>query len=257
MSISIVIPFHNEEKNIVSTISKLYAFFRKHNLEGEIIAVDDRSTDKTSEILDSLSRKRKIVKVVHRRGNASSVEVGYAIRDGIKAAKSDIVTIMMGDLSDNPEDILKMIRKIEDGYDIVCGSRFIKGSKLVKYPLLKYLMVRVYNYVFSFMFGLNLKDFSNAFKSYRRAVFDKLKLESKEFEITAEMLLKAHIYGYKIAEVPVSWVNRRSGESKLGTFNFSFEFLFLKLPRISFRYGMTALKLYFIYLINRLAKIFG
>jgi len=257
MSISIVIPFHNEEKNVSTIISKLYTFFKSHKLVGEIIAINDRSTDETGKILDSLSKKYKIVKVLHRKGDAYSVEVGYAIRDGIKAAKSGIITIMMGDLSDNPNDILKMVKKIEEGFDIVCGSRFTKGSKLVNYPLLKYIMVRIYNSMFSFIFGLRLKDFSNAFKSYRRNVFDKVELESKEFEITAEMLLKAHIYGYKITEIPVSWVNRKSGESKLGTFNFSFEFLFLKLPRIGLRYGFVALKLYSIYLISRLTKIFG
>jgi glycosyltransferase involved in cell wall biosynthesis len=257
MTLSIVIPFHNEEKNVGSTIKKLYSFFKSHKLKGEIIAVDDRSADSTGRILDSLSKKYGILKVLHRKGDSHDVEVGYAIRDGINAAKYDIVTIMMGDLSDNPNDILKMIKKINEGYDIVCGSRFIKGSRLVDYPLMKYLMVRIYNFTFPVIFGLKVKDFSNAFKSYRGDVFKKVKLESKEFEITAEMLLKAHIYGYKITEVPVSWVNRKSGESKLGTFNLSFQFLFLKLPRIGFRYGMVALKLYFIYLISRLTKILG
>ena len=256
MSLSIVIPFHNEGKNVSTTISKLHAFFKSSKLDGEIVAVDDRSTDDTGKILDHISKRYKILKVVHRKGESKDVEVGYAIRDGIKAAKSDIVTIMMGDLSDNPNDISKMVKKINEGYDIVCGSRFIKGSKLVDYPFLKYIMVRIYNSLFSFFFGLNLRDFSNAFKSYRRNVFDQVKLESKEFEITAEMLLKAHIFGYRIAEVPVSWVNRRSGESKLGTFNFSLKFLFLKLPRIGVRYGLVALKLYSIYLISRLAKMF-
>ena len=150
-----------------------------------------------------------------------------------------------------------MIKKIDDGYDIVCGSRFVKGSKLINYPPLKLMMTKFYNSIFSFMFGLKVNDFSNAFKSYRRSVFDSIKLEAKEFEITAEMLLKAQIFGYKITEVPVSWVNRKSGESKLGSFSLSFSFIFFKLPRIGLRYGMIALRLYLIYLVVRLSKIFS
>ena len=256
LTLSIIIPFHNEVKNAETTIRKLFAFFESHKLKGDIIAIDDRSTDDTGEILDGISRKNKLLKVIHRKGKAGNVQIGYAIRDGINASKSDIITIMMGDLSDNPEDIMKMIRKIEGGYDIVCGSRFIKGARMVNYPPLKLVMTKLYNTVFAVMFGLNVKDFSNAFKSYRRQVFDKVMLESKEFEITAEMLLKAHIFGYKITEVPVSWVNRTSGESKLGSFSFSLGFIFKKLPRIGMRYGAVAIRLYLIYLVTRLAKLF-
>jgi len=252
MRLSIVIPFSNEESNVETTINKTDEFLKRNKLNGEIIAVDDRSTDNTGKLLDSISKKIKCLKVIHRKGNQKDVEIGYAIRDGIKSARFDTISVMMGDLSDNPDDIKRMLKKVREGYDVVCGSRFIKGSKLVNYPLLKLIMVRFYNTIFSFLFGLNIKDFSNAFKTYRKYVFETIKLESKEFEITAEIVLKAYIKKFKITEVPVSWYNRKQGKSKLGSFSFSSNFILKRLPQIGFRYGLLALRLYVNYLLSKL-----
>lgn len=253
--LSVVIPFHNEEKNVKRTIETVTTVFKKYKLKGEIIAVDDRSSDATGKILDSLVQRNKLLKVIHRTGG-KGVEIGYAIRDGINIAKCEVIAIMMGDLSDDPEDMVKMIKKIEEGYDVVCGSRFIEGAHLYYYPPLKQEAHRTYNTFFSFLFGLKLKDFSNAFKMFRREILKKVEIESKGFEVTAEMLLKAHLLGAKITEVPVKWFGRKSGESKLGSFSFSLSFLTIKLPKIGWRYGVLALKLYFQFLFRKIGSIF-
>lgn len=251
MPLSIVVPFNNEEKNVTNTVNKIYHFLGDNKIKGEIVAIDDRSTDNTGKILDSLKKTVKNLSVVHRIGNPEEIEIGYAIRDGIKAAKYSTITIMMGDMSDDPNDVIKMLNKIDEGYDIVCGSRLIKGSIVTNYPMLKLIMMKLYNKLFSFLFNLPVNDFSNAFKTYRRSVFKKVKLESKEFEVTAEMLIKAYIVGFRITEVPVNWVNRKSGKSKLGLFNISFRFLFYQLPRIGLRYCATAMKLYLQYVFSK------
>jgi len=251
-SISVVIPFHNEEKNVKPIIEKVYKVFRIHKFNGEILAIDDRSTDSTGLILRNLKKTIKNLKIVQRSGDAKGIEIGYAIRDGILASKTDTLTIMMGDQSDDVNDIIKMLKKIDEGYDVVCGSRLIKGSMLVNYPKLKLVLMKAYNKLFSLLFSLPVNDFSNAFKTYRRKVFENIKLESKEFEITAEMLLKAYISRFKITEVPVKWFNRKSGESKLGAFSISIEFLLFKLPRIGWRYCVLASKLYLKYLYKNL-----
>jgi len=250
MKLSIIIPIHNEEKNIYKLLTSIKKI--KFKIPYEIIVVNDRSTDGTGTLLNKLKKRIKTLSIIHRTGDSDTIEIGYAITAGTKVAKGDMFTIMMGDLSDDPKDIAKMIKKINEGYDVVCGSRLIKGSRLINYPPLKLVMMKIYNNLFSFAFNLPVKDFSNAFKTYKRNVFKKVKLNSKEFEITAEMLIKAHIAGFKIAEVPVSWINRKSGKSKFGSFNLSFKFLFYQLPRIGFRYCATTIKLYFQYLFSKL-----
>jgi len=250
-TVSIVIPANNEEENIKKTIGEVLKLFSKKRLRGEIIAVDDRSTDSTGKVLDSISKKNRLVKVVHRTGGGG-VEIGYAIRDGINAAKCDVVVVIMADLSDNPNDIVKMVKKIDEGYDVVCGSRFLEGSEVVGYPPLKLISNRLYNFMFSFLFGVKSNDFSNAFKAYRRSIFKKIHLESGGFESNAELGLKAHFLGYKIADMPVKWIKRKGGKSKMGSFSFSFKSIFIQIPKHGWNYGMLALKLFLRYKILNL-----
>jgi glycosyltransferase involved in cell wall biosynthesis len=242
-TVSLIIPANNEEANIKKTIAEVLKLFSEKKLKGEIIAVDDRSTDNTGKILDSIAKRNRIVKVVHRTGG-KGVEIGYAIRDGINTARCDVVVVMMADLSDDPEDVVKMIKKIDEGYDVVCGSRFISGSEVVDYPPLKFITNRLYNMVFYFLFGIKSKDFSNAFKAYRRSIFKKISLESKGFESNAELGLKAHFLGYKITDVPVKWLQRKGGKSKMGSFSFSFKSVFIQIPRHGWNYGVLAIKLF-------------
>jgi dolichol-phosphate mannosyltransferase len=160
----------------------------------------------------------------------------------------------MGDLSDDPEDIIKLVNKIEEGFDVVCGSRFIKGGKATDYPVIKLIAHRSYNKFFAFIFGLDLEDLSNAFKAYRRVIFNSILIESDGFEFGVEVLLKAHILGFKIAEVPVRWFNRRAGMSKLGAFSPTLGFIFTGLPKIGWTYGKLASKLYAKYIFSKLVK---
>lgn len=256
MKISIIIPAHNEEKIIGTTINKLYSIIRRSKYPYEIIAVDDNSNDSTGKIIENLSKKIKTIKPAHKKAKkAGPTGLGSAIKYGLKHSSGDIVIPFMGDLSDDPKDVLKLIDKIMDGYDIVCGSRFIKGGKIIDYPKVKMISNRLYNRLFAFLFQLKVKDISNAFKAYRREIFKTIKPESDGFEITSEIVLKAHINKYKIAEVPVSWHDRgKMGKSKLGSF-VSPKFIFFKLPRIGFSYGMLSLKLWFEFIKSRLSSI--
>lgn len=251
--LSIVIPTHNENENVRVLINELMRIFNSYNLKGEIIIVDD-STDKTKEILEEIVKSNKLVKVYYRKKIRKTSEIGIAVKIGIEKARYKYVCVMMGDLSDDPKDMLKMIKKIENGYDIVCGSRFIKNSHVKNYPFLKKIAHRFYNLFFSSLFNLHVSDFSNSFKMYKKNVFSKIEIESVGFEYSAEVIFKAKINGMKITEVPVSWSGRTHGESKLGSFSFSPKFLFCVLPKIGYRYTKVALKLYPIYLKSKLIK---
>jgi glycosyltransferase involved in cell wall biosynthesis len=256
MKVSIIVPAHNEEKVIGKTLSLLYRTLKQTRLDYEIIAVDDNSIDKTLKVMKKISKKSKKIKVFHKSDEKGPSGLGSVLLFGFKHAKGDILVPFMGDLSDDPKDIIKLVKKVEEGYDVVCGSRFIKGGKAVGYPFLKLIAHRTYNKLFSFIFGLGLEDFSNAFKAYRRKIFDSIQVESKGFEFNAEVLLKAHILGFKITEVPVSWYGRKEGASKLGSFSPNLGFIFFKLPRIGWRYGKVAIKLYFKFLFSRIKSAF-
>jgi len=253
MKISIIVPAHNEERVIENTLNKIYDIMRRTKYSYEIIVVDDNSDDNTGQIIENLSKKIKTIKPVHKKAKrCGPTGLGSAIKFGLKHSSGNIVIPFMGDLSDDPKDIVKLIDKATEGYDVVCGSRFIKGGKIIGYPKIKMISNRAYNRFFAFLFRLNVKDISNAFKAYRREVFKSINLESDGFEITSEIVLKAHVNKHRITEVPVSWHSRsKGGKSKLGSF-VSPKFIFLKLPRIGFSYGMLSLGLWFKFVKNRL-----
>ncbi|MBI4017974.1 MAG: glycosyltransferase [Candidatus Aenigmarchaeota archaeon] len=209
MKISVVIPARNEEGNIEHAVTAVENALAGR--EYEIIVMDDGSTDATPQIADRLARGR--VRVIHRRPPNG---FGRTVREGLLAAKGDVIVPVMGDLSDDPADLLKLVNKIEEGYDIAIGSRFVSGGSVEGYPKPKlYLGNRVWNLTARTLYMLPYKDLSNAFKAYRRNVIENVNIESTGFEITAEILLKALTKGYRAAEVPVRWYGRRSGAPKM------------------------------------------
>jgi len=256
MKVSIIVPACNEEKIIGRTLFSLYRTLKKSRLNYEIIAIDDNSTDNTLKIMRKVSKKSREIKVFHKRDGKGPSGLGSVLLFGFERARGDVLIPFMGDFSDSPKDVIKLVKKIEEGYDIACGSRFVKGGKAIGYPFLKLIAHRIYNKFFSFIFGLGLEDFSNAFKAYKRKIFDSIQIESKGFEFNAEVLLKAHILGFKVTEVPVKWYGRKEGVSKLGSFSPTFTFIFSKLPKIGWAYGRTAIKLYFKFLFSKIKSRF-
>lgn len=250
MKISIIIPFHNEEKLAEKAIKKTNGALSKENLNYEIIAVNDNSDDNTEAIISNLARKNKKIKLVNKRSKKRGpTGLGSALIFGFNNSSGDVLIPFMGDLSDNPSDIPKLIKKIKEGYDVVCGSRFVNGGYVKDYPSVKLVINRLWNNVFSFLFGMKIKDISNAFKAYKKEVIETVKPNSKGFEITAEVLLKAHIEGFKITEVPVSWYGRKYGESKF--ISTSFFSQLKKIPRIGYSYGSLGIKLWFTFLVKK------
>lgn len=115
---------------------------------------NDNSTDNTPSIIDALANENPHIKPVHR---ASTPGFGNAIKSGLKHAAGDIVIPVMGDLSDNPTDIPKLVKKIEEGYDIAYGSRFIKDGSVEDYPIAKIFANRIFNNAVRFLFGIPIR----------------------------------------------------------------------------------------------------
>jgi dolichol-phosphate mannosyltransferase len=134
----------------------------------------------------------------------------------------------MADGSDHPQDLVAYCAKLGEGYDCVFGSRFIRGSRLIDYPVHKLLLNRMANWFIEALFGFRFNDTTNAFKCYRRAVIEGLQpLISPHFNLTVEMPLKAIVRGYTYAVVPIRWTNRKQGISKLKIREMGSRYLFI------------------------------
>ena len=212
VELTLVIPTFNEDKHIEQTMHRLYKNLRSLKLNPEIILIDD-SKDKTHDIIKKLEKSYKTLKVIHRNNVKG---VGSAIRLGIDNAKGKYVIIFMSDAPNDTQYFPAILKKLREGYDLVQTSRFLGNSRMIRYPLKKRVASWLCNNFIKVVFlEFKLKDFSSLFKGFNKKRIKALDLESNEFDIGLEIVLKAMRKKYKIVEVPVDWVEREQGESKL------------------------------------------
>jgi dolichol-phosphate mannosyltransferase len=137
---------------------------------------------------------------------------------------------MMADASDDPEDLVRYYRKLEEGFECVFGSRFIRGGKAKDYPVHKLIVNRLANLFIKLLFRIPCNDITNAFKCYRREVIDAMEpLISPHFNLTVEMPLKAIVRGYSYTVIPIGWTNRKAGVGKLKLAEMGSRYLFIVL----------------------------
>ncbi len=214
MKLSVIIPAYNEEGSIYETLNILYKTLKENKIDHEIFVVNDNSNDKTEELLIQMQKSISTLRFLTNKGPNG---FGYSVRYGLDRYNGDCVAIMMADLSDSPDDLIKFYSTmIEGNFDCVFGSRFIKGGKLIDYPFFKKIINRIANFIISFIMHINYNDTTNAFKLYKRQTIEGIKpFLSPHFNLTIELPLKAIIRGYSYTVVPNSWTNRKYGESKL------------------------------------------
>lgn len=211
--LSIIIPAYNESESISETLRSLYSELVKAQILHEIIVVNDNSKDDTLEVLTELKKEMDTL-VIHT--NEGPNGFGYAVRYGLERFSGDIVAVMMADLSDSPKDLINFYHKIQEGYDCVFGSRWVKGGKVYDYPFVKKLINRIANWIVRVVFGFKYNDCTNAFKMYRKETIEGVKpFLAPHFNLTLELPLKAIVRGYTYTVLPNSWTNRKYGESKL------------------------------------------
>jgi len=225
--ISVVIPAHNEAGSIVHTIQSISQALEKEGISYEILVINDHSTDRTEELIqDILAYNTKVV----YKNNYYPNGYGFAVRCGLENFRGDAVVIVMADCSDEPENIVDYFHTLQEGWDCVFGSRFIKGAKVVGYPIHKLMVNRLANGFIQMLFGLEYNDITNAFKMYRKEVIEGIcPLLSHHFNLTVEMPLKAIVRGYSYTTIPVTWRNRTSGISKLKIKEMGSRYLFIVL----------------------------
>ena len=215
MKTFVMIPTYNEKENIRNLIDKILKLKIK-NLH--IVVADDNSPDGTWKIVQEISKRNKNVHLLLRkkdkgRGAAGKDGFIYCLKNG-----ADVVVEMDADMSHDPKYIPSLINELKNS-DLVLGSRRIKGSKEIGRSLARRVITYLANLYIRLILGLKVKDCNSGFRCFKRKVLEQInlqKLESKGPAIVQEVLFKAHLKGFKIREIPITFVNRTKGHSKRG-----------------------------------------
>ncbi len=208
--IDFVMPVYNEGANIGRALAEIA---EKVTPPKRVLVVYDFEGDDTLPVVRELRPRYPWVELVR---NDLGRGVLNAIRAGIAAASSDVVIITMADLSDDLRVVPRMVELIrEQGYDIVCASRYMKGGQQIGGPRLKGWLSRTAGISLHWLAGLPTHDATNAFRAYRRSVLEAFPIESRGgFAYSLEITAKAHAAGRRIAEVPSVWRDRTAGQSR-------------------------------------------
>lgn len=225
--LSVVIPALNEEGCIAATVEHLHLELSLQGIPHEIVVVDDGSKDRTWSLLQDIQARIPACKPVQNLGEHG---FGRAITFGFDHVSGDAVVVMMADESDDCRDVVRYWNLLNEGWDAVFGSRFVRGGGVIDYPRHKLLLNRLANLFLRMLFRVPLNDFTNAFKAYRRTALDGCRpFLSPHFNLTVELPLKIIVRGYSWTVMPITWRNRRAGESKLKIKEMGSRYLFIAL----------------------------
>jgi glycosyltransferase involved in cell wall biosynthesis len=210
MKVSIVIPVLEREPRLAATVGRLAEL--RASLDLDILLVVD---------VPNASREREIradndavaaasgATVLYRVGQRG---FGSALRHGFSAASGDVVIPFMGDACDDSGDIPKLIATVQEGWDVVGGSRYMPGGRILGNTF-KQRMSRLYGFLVRVVGGPPIRDVSNAFKAYRRSVVRSIPTVADSYDLSVELTVKAHQAGFGVTEIPTTWTNRELGAS--------------------------------------------
>jgi dolichol-phosphate mannosyltransferase len=219
-SIAVLLPTYCERENIGNLIREIQDL----NLAVNVIVVDDSSSDGTSDIVKELAEEYDNITLISRPGKLG---LGTAITDGFRCAlklnetPAYIIT-MDSDYSHNPQDISRLLEYAKKGNDVVIGSRYVEGGKARNWPLKRRLISRFANVIANIIIGRRTRDCTSGFRCYSRIYIENVlrNLHSTTYEIQIETLRQAHINKFNVEEVPIIFVNRKKGKSKLSSAEF-------------------------------------
>jgi glycosyltransferase involved in cell wall biosynthesis len=234
LGISVVIPLYNEQDSLRELTAALREeLFKLCEKNYEIIYINDGSTDRSPEILkDIVAGTSKVSTLTFRsnRGKSDALSVGF------KEARYGIVITMDADLQDDPKELVNLVAKLDEGYDLVSGWKKKRND-----PLSKTAPSKLFNSVTSFISGIKLHDFNCGLKAYRKQVTDSLDVYG---ELHRYLPALAYWQGFRVTEIPVLHHPRRFGKSKFGSSRFFKGFLDLLSIVFTNRYGKRPLHLF-------------
>jgi dolichol-phosphate mannosyltransferase len=209
----IIFPTYNERENIEKIVHAVLPMDPRVN----VLIVDDNSPDGTGEIADKLVKMDGRVNVLHR---AKKEGLGQAYIAGFRWAierKYDYIMEMDADFSHGPEYIKDFLHEIKE-YDLVIGSRYIKGVNVINWPMSRLLLSYFANMYSRVITGLRLRDATGGFKCFRRQVLEAINLDnvhSTGYAFQIEISMRAWKKGFSMIEIPITFVDRMAGQSKM------------------------------------------
>ncbi len=216
MKVTIILPTYNERENIKELIPRIFEIFKKENINGNLIVVDDNSPDNTAEEVGNLSKQYPITLIERKK----KLGIGSAYITGFKKAlegNSDIIFEMDADLSHNPEYIPEFLRNLKEN-DLVIGSRYIPGGGIENWNLYRRSVSKGANILARLLTSLDIRDITSGYRAYKSNVLRKIDLnsiKSNGYAFQLEILFKTKKEGFKIMEIPIIFTERRRGSSKL------------------------------------------
>lgn len=215
---SIILPTYNERRNLPILVYLLDKTFKQHKLDWEVVIVDDASPDGTQEVA------KQLIDIfganhIQLRPRAGKLGLGTAYVHGLQFVTGDYVIIMDADFSHHPEAIPQFIakQKTED-FDIVTGTRYAGDGGVFGWDLKRKLVSRGANFLAETVLRPHVSDLTGSFRLYKKDVLAKIidETKSKGYVFQMEMMVRAKALGFSVGEVPISFVDRLYGESKLG-----------------------------------------
>ncbi|MHA1267686.1 MAG: glycosyltransferase [Candidatus Helarchaeota archaeon] len=231
--LSIIIPVKNEFENLDPLICEIEKALMHYSFE--IIFIDDFSIDSTLEHLKKIAEKKPFIKVFQKRNQ--KIGVGVSLKIGAFQAMGDVILTMDGDFSHNPSDIPKFLKELDEHTDLIIGSRYLKDS-IYNMQSPRKIFSRIFNLFLKYLFRVSLTDITSGFRLIRKEKLLSLSLTAEKFDIHPEINLNAFFSRFRIKEIPIVFIQRRRGKSKLSYFQMLFRYLrlILKLMRNSYHY---------------------
>jgi len=223
--LSVVIPTFNERENIEVLVPRIQQVFRDHAIDGEIIIVDDRSSDGSHEVLTRMAQEMPNVRVRFREPPNS---IARSWHEGFSMAAKENIVCIDADLCHDPNEFPRMLREL-GSVDIVIGSRYMAPGALVmkdKSKLARYTSY-VGQYITRFTTGFTETDTSHSFRMFKRGVFEAIKgrLSREGNVFLIEFLMYAKREGFRVTEIPIEYGKRIYGETKLKVFKEGMRYL--------------------------------
>jgi glycosyltransferase involved in cell wall biosynthesis len=210
MRVSIVVPVLYREPQLRQTLAGLVPIRDRLDLEIVVVVdVPDPSREAESRAENDAAAAGSGARLVYRVGERG---FGSALRRGFAEATGDVMIPMMGDVSEDPHDAVRLVDSAREGWDVVAGSRYMRGGRIVGQTL-KQRISHLYSILCRLAGGPRIHDVSNAFKAYRRAVVQSVPTVADSFDVSVELTLKAHLAGFRVGEIPTVWTNRQEGRS--------------------------------------------
>ncbi len=235
LTIAIIIPTYNECENLRNLVPRILGVLTDDGIDGHVIIVDDSSPDGTGALATELSTQHGRVTAIIRE---KKLGIGSAYKEGFRAALSqgfEGLIEMDADGSHNPHSIPELVKKLEEGCALVIGSRYVSGGTIPTWSLGRRILSKVTGSFTRLLFGLKTHDPTSGFRAYRASTLKKLDLaevRSDGYAFQVEMVARFEKMGVRVCEIPIEFVDRVRGKSKLGVTAF-------------LRYFTTILRLFF------------